>query len=437
MAWQQGAPVYTPYQGDLRPEGRSYLQISSKDWAGWVAKRDAEIRSRLARGDEDSLVYLWLYGTSFTKRPRATAEHVAALEPSRAEALLIDRLDDLVSALAAPGSSERLQFARRYLRQKGIDPATAAGRLRAREFLVHARERVVAENAELRRTAEAAKGAGGPGAAPDAWATLFRDRGLSSDTRLVASFAIDSALAAVAQAGLLGAGTVRRAAIVGPGLDFTDKAEGFDFYPQQTIQPFALVDTLLRLALAKTGELRLTTYDLSPRVNAHLAAAAARASTGAAYTLQLPRPTGSGPREWQPDLVNYWETFGQRIGRNATPAALPAGITGVRLRSVAVSAPVVAAIAPKDLNIILQRERLADAERFDLIVATNVLVYYDAFEQALALANVAAMLRQGGLFLTNYAVAPSAQMEALPHLTTRVFFDHQGNGDSVFCYRRR
>lgn len=40
------------------------------------------------------------------------------------------------------------------------------------------------------------------------------------------------------------------------------------------------------------------------------------------------------------------------------------------------------------------------------MVATNVFVYYDDFEQQLALANVAAMLRPGGLFLSNDAPFP-------------------------------
>jgi hypothetical protein len=31
---------------------------------------------------------------------------------------------------------------------------------------------------------------------------------------------------------------------VGPGLDFADKQEGYDFYPLQTIQPFAVIDSL-------------------------------------------------------------------------------------------------------------------------------------------------------------------------------------------------
>lgn len=125
---QTAAPVYIPYEEvvNVPPEGGSYKsagessseKLSSADWPAWVAKRDAEIRGRLAQGDEDSLVYLWLYGTSFTRLPRATAEQVAALkDPAKAEALLIDRLEDFVTALASPRAArnERLQFARAHL----------------------------------------------------------------------------------------------------------------------------------------------------------------------------------------------------------------------------------------------------------------------------------------------------------------------------------
>lgn len=437
---QGGAPVYIPYEAvDLRPEGRSDPQISPKDWPAWVAKRDGEIRARLAQGDEDSLVHLWLYGTSFTRHPRATAEHLARLaDPVKAEALLIDRLEDFVAAIASPAvtRNERLQFARAFLASKGIDVTTAPGRLNALEHLVKARERVVAENAALRRTTDAARQSTGASAALATYATLYRDRGLSTDTRLTASYAIDSALAKAAQARLLEPGSVRRAAIVGPGLDFTDKAEGFDFYPQQSIQPFGLIDSLERLELAKPRDLRLTTYDVSPRVNAHLRAAIARAARGSGYTLQLPRPADAS-NDWQPDLIAYWDRVGARIGRASKPPPLPPGLSGVRVRSLTVEPARLASISPRDLNIIVQRDPLPEAERFDLIVATNVLVYYDAFEQSLALANIASMLRPGGLFLTNYAVTPSAQMDALPEQTTAVFFDGQGNGDSIFFYRRR
>jgi len=444
---QTAAPVYIPYEEadvsrdlNLPAKAGSPLQIEAKDWPAWVAKRDAEIRARLAQGDEDSLVYLWLYGTSFTKQPRATAEHIAALrDPAKGEALLIDRLDDLVTAIAAPTTArnERLQFARAHLAARGIDVATEAGRLKALEFLVTARERVVAENAEFRRAAEAARQSANADSAQAAYATLFRDRGLSTDTRLTASYAIDAALAAVARERLLTFDSVRRVAIVGPGLDFVDKAEGYDFYPLQTIQPFALLESLMRVGLLKTSELQLTTYDVSARVNAHMSGAVKRAVAGTSYPLQLPRPIGDATHTWQPELTRYWQSFGDIIGRDAVPVRLPAGTAGVRVRAVTVSPLLVRRIRPRDLNIIVQRDPLPPDERYDLIVATNVLVYYDAFEQSLALANIASMLRPGGIFLTNYAVTPSAQMEALPQVTTRVFFDAQGNGDSVFVYRRR
>ena len=59
---------------------------------------DAAIRARLAQGDEDSVVNLWLYGTTFTTLPRATEQEMASLGPrARAEELLLRRLDDLVA----------------------------------------------------------------------------------------------------------------------------------------------------------------------------------------------------------------------------------------------------------------------------------------------------------------------------------------------------
>lgn len=116
----------------------------------------------------------------------------------------------------------------------------------------------------------------------------------------------------------------------------------------------------------------------------------------------------------------------------------PLGAEGVPVRAVRVRPAVVLSITPRDLNIVLERlEPIADGERFDLIVATNVLVYYNAFDQALALANVSKMLRPGGFFLTNYAVSPTAPMESTASLITSVDFDRQHNGDTLFWYQRR
>ena len=87
-------------------------------------------------------------------------------------------------------------------------------------------------------------------------------------------------------------------------------------------------------------------------------------------------------------------------------------------------------------NVIAQRvEPVSSEERFDLIVATNTLVYYDVFEQALALANVAKMLRPGGLFLSNDYAFPAANMTVAGY--TDVPYTDAGDGDRIWWYQRQ
>jgi SAM-dependent methyltransferase len=206
----------------------------------------------------------------------------------------------------------------------------------------------------------------------------------------------------------------------------------------QTIQPFALVDSLVRLGLATPDDLAVTTLDLSPRVNGHLEAARGRARRGEPYLLQLPLTKDDPKHQWHPDLVAYWQRFGDRIGEEVASIPPPAVAGDVRVRALRVRPSVTMSIVPRDLDIIVQRlAPLADGDRFDLLVATNILVYYDAFEQGLALANIAKMLRPGGYFVTNYAVSPAPPIEPSAGIVTPVFFDRQNNGDTLFCYQKR
>jgi len=48
---------------------------------------------------------------------------------------------------------------------------------------------------------------------------------------------------------------------------------------------------------------------------------------------------------------------------------------------------------------------------------------------------VSAMLRPGGMFLTNYQVHPASPLESQAGLVTPVFWDRQKNGDTMFGYR--
>ena len=123
---------------------------------------------------------------------------------------------------------------------------------------------------------------------------------------------------------------------------------------------------------------------------------------------------------------------------SAAGLAPPGGPAEVSVRAVNVRPAVVLTITARDLNVVVERpSRLDDAERFDLIVATNVLVYYDAFEQALALANIASMLRPGGFLVTNYAMSPSAPMSSATVFTTTTYWDRERHFDSLFWYRRK
>ena len=91
-----------------------------------------------------------------------------------------------------------------------------------------------------------------------------------------------------------------------------------------------------------------------------------------------------------------------------------------------------------DLNIVLQRLELAAADRFDIVIATNMFVYYDALEQDLALGNVAAMLKPGGFLLSNDKLSERAGSVMRSAGSTMVWYTDQPKaGDSVNWYRKQ
>jgi hypothetical protein len=120
-----------------------------------------------------------------------------------------------------------------------------------------------------------------------------------------------------------------------------------------------------------------------------------------------------------------------------TPVAAPAGIGDVKVRAVRVRPAIVAFITPEDTNIVLQRLETPGGQGFDLIIATNILVYYDVFEQSLALANVERMLRPGGLLLSNNALLelPGSHMHSGGYETV-AYSDRPGDGDHIVWYQR-
>ena len=405
-------------------------------WPDWVSRRDADIRRRLEQGDEDSLFNLLLFGTSFTRLPRALNDSARIGGRQRGAEIVRGRIADMVAGIASPGANDRLLFARELIARQGIDPATPAGKEQVRLYLLGIMKRVVGEIEDYARTIKSARSVTDATVEVAARSTLFHARGLSSDTSIRADFAIDQALETITSRGLLGRGSVRRAAVIGPGLDFTDKAEGYDFYPQQTIQPFSVIDSLRRLGLAHSEGLRLTTFDLSPRINQHLAAAVRRASGGSGYVIVLPHDRDVS---WRAGLLKFWKGFGSTIGEDTTAAPSPPAGVSVDVRAVAVRPDIVMSIEPRDVNVVL--ERLAPSavdQSFDLVVATNMFVYYDALEQSLALANVASMLRPGGLLLSNDVLLelPATPIHSAGYSIV-TYTDRSDDNDHIVWYQRR
>jgi hypothetical protein len=383
--------AFAPYNS-VKPilnQGPTELRDADESaWLAWAGRHDREIRARLERGDLDSMVNLLLYGTSFTRQPRISMEGDGIVEASRA-GVLRARVDDLVAGILNPGDSERLVFLQRLLNREGIDPGETG------KFVLQNLQRVVQERKTLAERAATAK----PSSPLDR-ASLFRDRGLSVDTGIFPNFAIEQTLRDLAAHGVLREGQVARVAVIGPGLDFIDKTEAsaYDYYPEQTLQPFALYDSLVRLGLAKSNAISMSIFDINPQVIQHLERARQRARKNIGYVIQLPRDRSlPGP----PQLAGYWRALGDQVGTAIPPIAPPRIFQGLETRAVRIRPDVVLACEPIDLNIVLERRTLAASDQFDLIVGTNIFVYYDAFEQSLALENAGAMLKSGGLLLTN------------------------------------
>jgi hypothetical protein len=422
-------PVLALLTDILPPELKSSDPAARrKAWPDWLIAHDRDIRQRLLRGDEDTIVNWLLFGTSFTRQSTVILD--APTTSDSQQRLISARTRDFIAALRSTDPNERIAFARRLLRSQGYGFDSSEERTRLERHLNGEIERVVSERQKYMLREEEFQRGDVVGQIM-AYSTLFRDRGLSLDTSILPAFVIEQALETMRNQGLLAPNGIRRVAVIGPGLDFADKNSGYDFYPVQTLQPFTSIDSLVRLGLAAgPAEIELTTFDISPRVNDHIQALRDRASTGTPYVLRLPIELGS---QWTPALMNYWKSIGDRIG-SETPVPRPQEMDkGFGLRGIEVRPQVAARVTPVEFNVVTEKWT---GEPFDLVIATNVLVYYDKLDQALAFAAIEGMLRPGGFFVTNNVVVelPVSQLRSVGVLTVR----HSAEKiDHVFWYRRR
>ena len=403
-------PVLEALGDKLPPQLR---EPNEAKWKTWAQHEDDVVRGRLEQGALDSMINLLLFGTSFTTQPRVITMH------DLHDPVVQSRVDDLLQGLRNPGRNERLIFLRNVLRRSGMDPDSSTGDEKTKTFVLENLRRVVQEQNTFREQFDEATHESDQQAELSKRSRMFHDRGISLDTTILSSFGIEGALRDMKDRAMLPVRSITRVAVIGPGLDFTDKGFGYDFYPLQTLQPFAVYDSLIRLGLAEPGKIDITAFDISREVLEHLRRARDRAKTGENYVVQLPRE--SWP--WAADAVDYWRSFGSEIGKPVASIQPPVALKDLETRAVEIRPDVILSCKPVDLNIVFEQFDGSAMGGFDLIIGTNLFLYYDELEQALALQNISTLLKPAGFLLTNDWLPHLPQIpDALQRIHTRAIW---------------
>ncbi len=423
--YETARPILQAMSTSLPPALRTG-QLDAVRWNQWLQTADASVRRRLLAGEEDTLTNLLRFGVTFTKEYRIDDEYFAQYgESSLVNSFAGRRAGDLVQALTAPANNRGFVEMRDLLLRQGYPLRTPAQRAAAKRYLLNNMARMRRDFLQARRQAASNR------------SEMFKDRGISLDSNLWPDYDLDVQLQRMAAQRSLRPHSVTRVAIVGPGLDFVNKQEGVDFYPPQTTQPFAVLDSLLRLGLADPTAIEIRTLDISSLVNAHLASVRQNAARGKPYTLQLLWFTaGRWSDPFRAQFTAFWQSLGSKIGEPVPPIPIPEATPGYATRALSVRPAMLQRVTPIDMNIVYQYLPLPPGQRFDLIIGTNIFLYYGAFEQMLARSNVAAMLKPGGYLLCNDKLAEGVPGLDLAMTTEIPMTSEPVIADSIFCYRR-
>ena len=428
ISFEAAQPSLKAMSDAMLPDLKAASALDADQWSKWVQAQDRAIRQRLDRGTEDTLTNLLRFGVTFTKEYRIDDEYLVRYgQSSLVNAFAENRANDLIKALAAPHPSERMIGMRAFLEKRGFSLATPQQRARVKSYLLNNLARMRDDFLKYRAQTK-----------DEHRFQLFQDRGISLDTNLWPDYQLDVHFRAMIEKGLLSPGAVHRVAIVGPGLDFANKEAGSDFYPPQTTQPFAVLDSLLRLGVADLSNIEIYTLDISEDVNLHIEQARKNAALGRAYVVQLAwntaRPMSD---EYRKNFIDYWQQLGNKIGSGVAPIPVPSEVEALRSRAVKVPAKIVRQITPLDMNIVYQRLLLQPEQAFDMVIGTNIFVYYGEFEQSLARANIATMLKPGGYLISNDKLPDTVPSGLNDVLDTPVVSSVDPLvKDVVFCYQR-
>ena len=371
IGWRDVAPL------QKRLEARG---ISQATFSAYVDRVGEDNARRVREGDLDHLVFFALQSTHFTQRPPiepALSAKAFVEAGNRVPSDVQARIKDLLTALDSSSADPRVVYFRALVRTtfpSNTDRETALAReyRRAMRF-VYDKEFVA------QRTG------------PEAVAELYRTRGLSTDTAVEAGFVVYNGLGILKA--LDPARTIRRVLILGPGLDLAPRTSLLEEGPPESYQPWAVIDALLSLGLSRPDALTVVGGDINPRVVEHL-----RRSAQAPPTLTLVSGiTESSSVHPTDDYRQYFASLGRAIGDTADKGS-PGDVSGHLFKTVRVRSDVARTLSAEQLDIVTSR---LTSDPFDLIIATNILPYFDDGELMLATSNIAAMLAPNGIFIHN------------------------------------
>lgn len=387
--WADLAPLHARLQAS---------GITAARFASYVEDARRENGRRVREGDLDHLVFYLLQSPRFTPLPviepaLSAKALVERLTPAARERFLKDgtapgaaipenvaaRATAFVRTVDAPGSDARLAYFRELL----VSTVPRADQRRdalLREYLrvmrfVYEKE-FVAQRAP--RPAEAV-------------AELYRTRGFSTDTAVEAGYLVHQGLGVVKA--LRPGRMIRRVLIVGPGLDLAPRTAFAEERAPESYQPWAVIDALLALSLADVADLEVVAADINPRVVRHLSRAreAPPVLTILSEIVNTPTVTLTG------EYRQYVAGLGRAI---EAPDKRLQGVVSHGPRTLHVGAAAARTLRAETLDIVTER---LEGAAFDLVVATNVLPYFDDVEVMLAMGNIASMVAAGGVFLHNEA----------------------------------
>ena len=356
---------------------------------------------RVREGDLDHLVFYLLQSTHYTTLPPiepalSAKALVEGLPPAERDAFL--QSGHLSASRVAGPVRSRVTALMRALDSSATDPRLVYFRALVKTTVPNRRLRDAAILREYLRVMRfvyekefvAQRSARGP----DAVVELYRSRGLSTDTAVEAGYLVYVGLGVVRS--LDPDRRVRRVLVVGPGLDLAPRTGLIEAGPPESYQPWAVIDALIALGLSRTGDLEVVAADINPRVVDHV-----RRSRAEPPTLTL--VSGIGESETvrlSDDYRDYFARLGEGVGDVEGTGRATTAPAGHLHKIVRVRAEAALTLAAETLDVVTER---FDGPGFDLIVATNILPYFDDVELMLAMSNVASMLAPGGVFLHNEA----------------------------------